>query len=241
MVTSPEAGPSSDGIDQGYYEDSGYFEHGGEHLLDPNSRFHRYRISEVLRLCGELAGKRAIDLGCGWGTISFALAEVADEVVGVDFADAALRLCRSRHDPARDAHLSFLQVDARATGLPAGEWDLVVAADLVEHLYPQATLDVYREANRLLRPGGRLVVWTPSPTHIIERLRRWRVLRPDPTHVDYKTLARVREEVGERGFQVLEARYVPSHLSVASLVERLGQRWFRWLRRRVAVAAIKTG
>ena len=226
-------------IDQRYYEASGYFEEGGRHLLDPNSRFHRYRTREVLRLCGDLAGVRAVDLGCGWGTISFALTGGAQSVVGVDFAEASLEICRSRHDPEHHPNVSFVHADARRTGLPAGEWDLVVAADLIEHLYPDVTLEVYREVRRLLRPGGRFVVWTPCPTHILERLRRWRILPADPTHVDYKTLLRVRAEVEECGLHVVEARHIPSHLPGLSVVERLGQRWSRWLRRRVAVVAVK--
>ena len=241
MATSHREGRSSARIDQHYYETSGYFEEGGRHLLDPGIRFQRYRIREVLKLCGNLAGKRAVDLGCGWGTMSFALAEAAEAVVGVDFAEASLRLCRSRHDPERYPNLDFRQADARRTGLPGGEWDLVVAADLIEHLYPADTLDMYREAHRLLCPGGRLVIWTPAPTHILERLRLWRILRPDPTHVDYKTLARVRAEVEECGLRVIEARHAPSHLPVLSILERLGQRWVRWLRRRVALVAIRPG
>jgi 2-polyprenyl-3-methyl-5-hydroxy-6-metoxy-1,4-benzoquinol methylase len=232
---------SSARIDQRYYETSGYFEEGGRHLLDPGSRFQRYRIREVLKLCGDLNGNRAVDLGCGWGTISFALAEDAEAVVGVDFAEASLRLCRSRHDLDRYPNLSFIQADASRTGLPASEWDLVVAADVIEHLYPTKTLDVYREAHRLLRPGGRLVIWTPAPTHILEWLRRRGVLRPDPTHVDYKTLARIHGEVEECGLRVVEARYAPSHLPVLSIIERVGQRWIRWLQRRIAVVVIKPG
>ena len=226
-------------IDRSYYETSGYFSQGGKHLLDPSSRFHLYRTHEVLNLCGDPTGIRAVDLGCGWGTISFALARSAEFVVGIDFAGASLRVCTSRHDPRDHPNLAFLQSDARRTGLRSGAWDLVVAADLVEHLYPQDTEDVYREAWRLLRPGGRFVVWTPSPTHVLEFLRRRAVLPADPTHVDYKTLDRARADLEDLGFHVVHAGHVPSHLPGVRAVERFGQRWVPWLRRRVAIAAEK--
>ena len=241
MAAGPENDAPSSPIDETYYDASRYIEGGGSHLLDPTSRFQRYRIREVLRLSGPLKGLRAVDLGCGWGTISFALAESAESVVGIDFAEGSLRFCESRPGRERFSNLSFRRADARRTDLPPGEWDLVVAADLVEHLYPKDTLEVYREALRLLRVGGRFVVWTPSPTHVLERLRRWRILRPDPTHVDYKTLSRVRAELEACGFRVVLAEHVPSHLPLLSAVERVGQRWIHWLRRRVAVVAVKAG
>ncbi len=222
-------------VDRKYYEESGYFHEGGKHLLDPESPFQRYRTREVLALCGPTHGLRIVDLGCGWGTLSFALARDAREVVGVDFAQAALRICGERLKREPEVGLRFLRSDARSTGLPGGVWDLVVAADLVEHLDPDDTLAVYREARRLLRPGGRFAIWTPNPEHFLERLRKWRILRPDPTHVDYKTLARVTRELGRLGFEIEVARHVESHLPVLRKVEQWAQRWVPLLRRRVAV------
>jgi SAM-dependent methyltransferase len=226
-------------IDRGHYETSGYFEGGGTRFLDPESRFQRYRAREVLRLCEPLDGRRVVDLGCGWGTISFATARRAGRVVGVDFADAALQVCRRRLVSDARANLRFVQADAGNTGLQGGAWDLVVAADLVEHLYPEDSLRVYREVHRLLRSGGRFVIWTPNPGHVLERLRALRLLVPDPTHVDYKTLPRLVEELQAAGFAIERARYVPSHVPFLRTLERGMQRFIPLLRRRVAVVAVR--
>ena len=228
-------------IDREYYDQSGYFERNAQHLLDSNSPFQRYRRREVLALCGDVSASRIVDLGCGWGTISFALAEQAREVVGVDFAETSVRLCRSRQEVRRLPGLSFVQADARTTGLSGEAWDLVVAADLIEHLSPQETSDVYAEAYRLLRPGGRLVIWTPCPSHILERLRGWGVLRSDPTHIDYKTRDRVVTELERAGFRVVRAEWAPSHLPMLQLIERALQRWVPLLRRRIAVVGEAPG
>jgi len=236
---SHEEAAGADPSSREYYEESGYFRGGGRHLLDPGSRFHRYRIRMVLELCGPLRGRRAVDLGSGWGTISFAIAREAEEVVGVDFAETAVEISRQRLEREPHPNLRFHRADARKTGLPGGRWDLVVAADLVEHLPPDDTLEVYREALRLLRPGGRLVVWTPNPDHFLERLRARGVLKADPTHVDYKTLGRIVGELEAAGLRVEEATHRESHLPILGLVERLGLRWLPFLRRRVAVRARK--
>jgi len=229
---------SSDRIDRNYYEESGYFTDGGSHLLTPGSRFHQYRIQEVLRACGALAGLRILDLGCGWGTISFAMAqEGALEVKGIDFAEAAIDLCNQRliREPA--SNLSFQRGDGADTGLGSAEWDLVVAADLVEHLYPEDTLRVYQEAFRLLRSGGRILIWTPNPGHFLEQLRFAGILRHDPTHVDYKSLERTTFELEKVGFGIVSAEYRPSHLPILSRIESSLQRFVPLLRRRVLVVA----
>lgn len=231
---------SRDPTSREYYEESGYFLGGGAHLTNPESRFHRYRVRKVRELCGPLEGLRVVDLGCGWGTVSFALAREAGAVVGVDFARAAVEICQGRLGAEPRENLSFIRADARETGLPGGEWDLVVAADLVEHLPPEHTRAVYREARRLLRPEGRLVIWTPNPGHFLERLRAWGLLRPDPTHVDYKTLGRVTSELEEEGFAVEEAVHRESHLPVLGALERLLMAWLPPLRRRVGVRARKS-
>jgi 2-polyprenyl-3-methyl-5-hydroxy-6-metoxy-1,4-benzoquinol methylase len=236
MTRAPD---SPDPSSREYYERSDYFQGGGSHLLNPESRFHRYRARMVRELCGSLEGVRAVDLGCGWGTIAFALAREAREVVGVDFAQAAVDICRERLEQEPRENLRFVRADARTTGLPGGKWGLVVAADLVEHLPADVTLDVYREAHRLLRPGGHLVIWTPDPGHFTERLRTWGVLRPDPTHVDYKTLGRVVRELEAQGFVVEEAGHRESHLPFLGLLERLTLRWSPLMRRRIAVRARK--
>jgi len=219
------------------YDASDYFTGRGAHLLDPESDFHRYRVRKVLQACGSLREARAVDLGCGWGTLSFALAGEAGKVIGVDFSSEALRLCNERLAREPHANLSFLQADATRTGLKGEAFDLVVAADLVEHIDPETTLRLYREGYRLLRPGGRFVLWTPNPQHILEWLRRQGVLKEDPTHIDYKTLPRVTRELEACGFVVTQATYVESHLPVLRGFERLFQRFVPALRRRISVTA----
>jgi len=232
-MTDPVIGPD-------FYDRSGYFDAGGRHLTELDSPFHQYRVAGVRELCGPVDGERVVDLGCGWGTITLALAPEADQVVGVDFSARALEMCREESRRRGVENVAFVQADAGATGLEAASWDLVVAADLVEHLYPDDARRVYREVFRLLRPGGRFALWTPHRGHILEILRNRNLfLKRDVSHVDYKSMESLRRGLSDAGLQVVRAYYAPSHLPGLRTVERLLQPLVPQLRRRIALLARK--
>ena len=223
-------------IGREYYDATDYFEGKGEHLQDMESPFQRYRVRKVLEIYDPGPEERVVDLGCGWGTFGFVLAPRVAEVVGVDFSRKSIELCNQRLAGKSLGNLRFLCADAGDTGLEGGRWDLVLAADLFEHLYPEDSVRVVREAYRLLRPGGRFSVWTPHRGHILEHLKnRNIVLRRDVSHVDYKSMARMRSLLEDAGFEIERAYYAESHLPLLSTVERALQGMVPLLRRRIAV------
>jgi cyclopropane fatty-acyl-phospholipid synthase-like methyltransferase len=241
---SRQGAPASAGgpqpIDRDYYDRSGYFDDSTEHLTDTGSRFQRYRVQKVLEIYRPGPDERVVDMGCGWGTFSFALAPNVREVVGVDFSERSVAICEKRLATYPHPNLRFLCADAGATGLEGGAWDLVLAADLFEHLYPDDSRRVVREAHRLLKPGGRFAVWTPHRGHALEVLKNNNiVLKADPTHVDYKSMARMREMMESAGFAIERAYYAESHLPGVNLVERALQGVVPLLRRRIAVLGRK--
>ncbi len=231
-------------IDRDYYDSSDYFEgSGADHIVDVDSPFQRYRLRKVLEIHTPAAGARVVDLGCGWGTFSFALAERGLHVVGVDFSQRSIDFCEERrarapHEPGPE----FLCADAGDTGLSAGSFDAVLAADLFEHLYPEDSERVVAEAFRLLKPGGRFSTWTPHRGHVLEILKNHDiVLKRDPTHVDYKSMGRMCDLLTGGGFQIERAYFAESHVPGLRVAERLLQRWVPILRRRIAVLGRKPG
>lgn len=228
-------------IDREYYDSSDYFEgRGAEHIVDLESPFQQYRIRKVLEIHRPEPGERVVDLGCGWGTCSFALAEAGAEVVGVDFSRRSVALCEQRLEREPREGLSFVCADAGDTGLEGGAWDMVLAADLFEHLYPDDSRRVAAEAFRLLKPGGLFSTWTPHRGHVLEAMKhRNIVLKRDPTHVDYKSMERMKDLMEDAGFEIVRAYYAESHVPGLRQAERLLQRWLPFLRRRIAVLGRK--
>ncbi|MDH3270884.1 MAG: class I SAM-dependent methyltransferase [Gemmatimonadota bacterium] len=228
-------------IGREFYDSSDYFEgRESEHLVDHDSPFQRYRVAKVLEIHDPGPAARVVDLGCGWGTFAFALADRVGDIVGVDFSQRSIDICDRRlaEDPRKN--LSFLCVDAGETGLEGSSFDVALAADLFEHLYPDDSARVAREAFRLLRPGGRFVTWTPHRGHILEVLKnRDILLKRDVSHVDYKSMGAMRRLLSDAGFDIERAYYAESHVPVLRNAERLLQGMVPLLRRRIAVLGRK--
>jgi len=226
-------------IGKEYYNTSAYFDD-PDYLSLHQRPFHQYRVAKVLEIYRPESKSRVVDLGCGWGTCSFALAEVAGEVVGVDFSEKSIALCERRLEQQPMPNLRFVCADAGDTGLAAGAWDLVVAADLLEHLYPDDSIQVVAESFRLLRSGGRFSVWTPHRGHFLEILKNNEILLKRPvSHVDYKSMKRMTGIMRDAGFEIERSYYAESHLPGLRQIERSLQGFVPFLRRRVVVLGRK--
>lgn len=106
----------------------------------------------------QLAGAaRVLDLGCGEGQVArLAVAGGAREVVGVDVSTAQIAEARRR-----GGGVAYVRAAADALPLASGHFDAVVCCLVLEHV---ADLDgALDEAGRVLRPGGRLVLFLNHP------------------------------------------------------------------------------
>jgi predicted SAM-dependent methyltransferase len=115
--------------------------------------------------------------------------------------------------------------------------DVVLAADLTEHLDEDTLNRMLGESKRVLRGGGRLVLYTPEASHIFERLRDRGVLKQDPSHIGVRTGPDLADAVRRAGFRIERLTYMPSHLPVWNLLERALARWIPLLRRRQGIVA----
>lgn len=228
-------------IGQSFYNNTSYFSKLSKKLDNLEHPLQKFRIKKILELYKPKRSDRILDLGCGWGTFSFVLAPLCKEIVGVDFSKKSIELCQSKLQKTRLKNVRFLRADAQRTGLPAGFFDCIVGADLFEHLYPEQSENIVVESRRLLKKGGKLVIWTPHRGHFIEHLKNNNIiLSRDISHVDYKSMDVLVKTLEKNGFEVLISRYYESHLPVLKYLERLFLPVVPLFRRRIGILARKT-
>jgi ubiquinone/menaquinone biosynthesis C-methylase UbiE len=107
-------------------------------------------------------GQRVLDLGCGAGGDTLALARLVGptgRVVGIDRSEAMLAEARRRAG-SRGLPVEFRSGDAHALDLPDGTFDVCHADRVLRHVADPPR--VLGELVRVARPGGRLVVMEPD-------------------------------------------------------------------------------
>jgi SAM-dependent methyltransferase len=124
----------------------------------PGTYFLAYRDLPGI-LSRHVAGRRAVDFGCGAGRSTRFLRRLGFDAVGVDISADMIRKAREI-DPSGDYHLVE---PARLAGLAGGAWDLVFSAFTFDNIPQQGKVAHFRDLERLLAPEGKIVSLVSTP------------------------------------------------------------------------------
>lgn len=166
----------------------------------------RELVTDLVAGVGAVESKRVLDVGCGSGMTSRAIADLGASVIGVDLETHG----------GDDSSVEYVTGDYLSLSDGLGEFDLVLALDSIEHFEDEAK--VVGALARNLRPGGRLIVTVPAYQFL------WS--SHDDTNVHYRryTSRRLRKALDTEGLEVERIGYIFMALTLPKVVLSLWER-----------------
>lgn len=139
------------------------FDAAAQRWWDPHGAFRPLHVLNPVRLAyiaarAPLRGKRVLDVGCGGGLLSEAMAQAGADVTGIDLGTATVEVAEL-HALESGVSVRYLRESAEQHALTnAGAYDVVTCMEMLEHVpEPQSVL---RALHTLVKPGGDVFVST---------------------------------------------------------------------------------
>ena len=116
------------------------------------------RIDYIDQQCSGLAGKKVLDIGCGGGILSEAMAAREANVKGIDMAELSLDIARMHlHETGLEVDYQQITAEQIAQDQPH-QYDVVTCMELLEHVPDPAS--IIQSAAQLVKPDGCIVLST---------------------------------------------------------------------------------
>ena len=125
---------------------------------DTESEFKPLHQINPLRLAwiqtlAPLAGKKVVDIGCGGGILSDAMARQGAEVLGADLAVKSLKVAQLHALEAGTQGVQYREISAEDLAQEqAGQFDVVTCMEMLEHVPDPSS--VVKACSALVKPGG---------------------------------------------------------------------------------------
>jgi SAM-dependent methyltransferase len=155
---------------------------------------------------------RVLDIGCGDGRELLYLRDKGWQTVGTELSESLYAQVRSA---GIEAHCGALET----IGFAAESFDVVMMWHVIEHLSsPKQTL---REAHKILKPGGILLLGCPNYHSIDVKLARAKTLLEAPRHLCYFTESTLFKLLTDTGFAITAVHWFSLEIGVVSMLQGL--------------------
>jgi ubiquinone/menaquinone biosynthesis C-methylase UbiE len=111
----------------------------------------------ILGLVNKFADGNILDVGCGDGYITSQISQEFKEVIGIDISEQAVRIAKTKNP-------KIVFTVASCINIPFSDnsFDTVVASEIIEHVNYEDGKTLLKEARRILKPQGKLIISTPN-------------------------------------------------------------------------------
>jgi len=178
---------------------------------------HELLDQSILNTIDKFHVRSILDLGCGNGNLSIKLSNIGYDVTGCDPEESAINIANSIKS---NAVFKLLGVYDEPTALGSSKFDLVLASEVVEHLFLPRKLPSF--AYNVLKPNGFLVLTTPYygnyfKNFISSVLNKWDdhfTALWDGGHIKFWSLKTLTKLLNEGGFEVVDCHTINRQLNI---------------------------
>lgn len=163
---------------------------------------HGYITEPILAALPPTNGLKIADLGCGNGYLARLLDGMGHRITALDSSEDGIRIAREAH-PSIDFRCLSLYDDLQAS--IGTDFDVVVASEVIEHLYDPRTF--LHNAHAILKCGGTLILTTPYHGYLKNlamalsgRLDKHFTVDWDCGHIKFFSVKTLSTMVAEQGF-----------------------------------------
>ncbi len=208
-------------ITKEYYDTDYYQKHVAR--LKHGNRFTRIKLKRVFSLLQPRQADAVVDLGSGVGTIMTALSKAGVNITGIDYSKHSLAIAKENFKQEfPQKQFKGICCDSRNIGLKEASFDGVAAVDFTEHLDDQFLLPTVSEVFRILKRGGKFIIYTPNYSHLFEKLKKHNIiLKEDKSHIGLRSMKEYLALLQKCGFTIKEAYFEPTHIPVFNILEKL--------------------
>jgi len=166
--------------------------------IHPKHRLMNYHRFFVTRL---KKSDRVLDIGCGYGAVTFSMAKAGALVTGIDMDETNLRHARKRY---KHENLKFLLGDIRKD-LPDGKFDVIVMSNVLEHI--ENRVGLLKTLEDKFQPKLWLIRVPMINRDWLGPLKKELGMRyySDPTHCTEYTIESFQAEMANAGLEVRHA------------------------------------
>ncbi len=180
-------------------------------------------VDRILQIAAEVNPKRTLDLGCGAGWVSRALASQGYEVAGVDTSGSLI----ANASRLRSEKSQFAVADCMNLPFGNGSFDLIIGIAILHHLDSKRGMD---ECHRVLSAGGSLLLMEPNKYNPLAALAR-KFMPVDTQTPDEAPFApgNLKAQMRQRGWHINRFGYLfPCSFGLSQLLRKTKTDWAVW-------------
>ncbi len=179
--------------------------HGSRNLQKRIIADNNFTYRELIKILKPHLNKinSVLDIGSGVGTIDFYLASKGKKVTGIEISTNAVEIAKANAKVFKlDKKINYIAAEFPSK-VPQNNYDLVLFSEVIEHLEndTKALKDIWK----VLKPGGLLIITTPSKNAPLYRLGLLDNFEREVGHLRRYTQEGLKELVENNGFQIISS------------------------------------